>query len=247
MLADYHQRFRYMLVDEYQDTNVAQYLWLRLLAQARRNICCVGDDDQSIYGWRGAEVDNILRFEKDFPGATVIRLERNYRSTGHILGAASHLIAHNEGRLGKTLFTEAVEAGRPRSPSPPPGIPRKRRAPSARRSSSSQRDGHSSNEIAILVRASFQMRAFEDRFVTLGLPYRVIGGPRFYERQEIRDALAYFRADRAARRRPRLRAHHQHAEARPRRRDDPAAPRPRARAARAADGGRGRAGARPRS
>src|SRR5690606_5310194 len=106
ILTDYHRRFRYMLVDEYQDTNVAQYLWLRLLAQGQRNICCVGDDDQSIYGWRGAEVDNILRFEKDFPGAKVIRLERNYRSTSHILGAASHLIAHNEGRLGKTLFTE---------------------------------------------------------------------------------------------------------------------------------------------
>ena len=106
VLRQYQERFRYMLVDEYQDTNVAQYLWLRLIGQGAKNICCVGDDDQSIYGWRGAEVDNILRFEKDFPGAKVIRLERNYRSTGHILGAASHLIAHNEGRLGKTLRTE---------------------------------------------------------------------------------------------------------------------------------------------
>ena len=112
VLADYQRRFRYILVDEYQDTNVAQYLWLRLLAQGTQNICCVGDDDQSIYGWRGAEVGNILRFEKDFPGATIVRLERNYRSTPHILAAASHLIAHNEGRLGKTLWTEAKEGER---------------------------------------------------------------------------------------------------------------------------------------
>ena len=194
VLADYHQRFRYMLVDEYQDTNVAQYLWLRLLAQARRNICCVGDDDQSIYGWRGAEVDNILRFEKDFPGATVIRLERNYRSTSHILGAASHLIAHNEGRLGKTLFTEAVEADAPKVSVASSWDSEEEARAVGEEIEQLQRDKHRLNEIAILVRASFQMRAFEDRFVTLGLPYRVIGGPRFYERQEIRDALAYFRA-----------------------------------------------------
>ena len=106
VLADYQRRFRFILVDEYQDTNVAQYLWLRLLAQGSPNVCCVGDDDQSIYGWRGAEVDNILRFDKDFPGAKVIRLERNYRSTGHILAAASGLISNNAGRLGKTLFTD---------------------------------------------------------------------------------------------------------------------------------------------
>ncbi len=196
VLAQYQRRFRAILVDEYQDTNIAQYLWLRLLAQAHRNICCVGDDDQSIYGWRGAEVGNILRFEKDFPGATVIRLEQNYRSTPHILAAASHLIAANRGRLGKTLWTdvptgekvrlighwdgeeearwigeevEALAAGR-RAPGPigPEGC-------------------------AILVRAAHQMRAFEDRFLTIGLPYRVIGGPRFYERQEVRDAMAYFR------------------------------------------------------
>ena len=196
VLAEYHRRFRFMLVDEYQDTNVAQYLWLRLLAQTQAgekpNLCCVGDDDQSIYGWRGAEVDNILRFEKDFPGATVIRLERNYRSTGHILGAAGHLIANNEGRLGKTLFTDDEEgervtvAGSWDSGEEARAIGDEIEA--------LQHKGHALNDIAILVRASFQMREFEDRFVTLGLPYRVIGGPRFYERAEIRDALAYFRA-----------------------------------------------------
>lgn len=196
VLAEYHRRFRFMLVDEYQDTNVAQYLWLRLLAQTpageKPNLCCVGDDDQSIYGWRGAEVDNILRFEKDFPGATVIRLERNYRSTGHILGAAGHLIANNEGRLGKTLFTDDEEgervtvAGAWDSGEEARAIGDEIEA--------LQHKGHALNDIAILVRASFQMREFEDRFVTLGLPYRVIGGPRFYERAEIRDALAYFRA-----------------------------------------------------
>ncbi|MEC5322522.1 ATP-dependent helicase [Aurantimonas sp. A3-2-R12] len=243
VLAEYHKRFRYILVDEYQDTNVAQYLWLRLLAQrpTRRdstaiaetrapaegregdrpsagqaapaqasersersavsenqkqqiNICCVGDDDQSIYGWRGAEVDNILRFDKDFPGATVIRLERNYRSTAHILGAASHLIAHNEDRLGKTLFTDfsdpehqkvEVNAGWDSE--------EEARAIGESIEDLQRRDNHDLNDMAILVRASFQMRTFEDRFVTMGLNYRVIGGPRFYERMEVRDALAYFR------------------------------------------------------
>jgi DNA helicase-2/ATP-dependent DNA helicase PcrA len=248
VLRQYQSRFKFILVDEYQDTNVAQYLWLRLLSQAPsqsspilrdaalraapqdegseqaagtelvphpeergqsprvskgeagalptpspppKNICCVGDDDQSIYGWRGAEVDNILRFEHDFPGAKVIRLERNYRSTGHILAAASHLIAHNEGRLGKTLRTEDVDGemvtvtGAWDSEEEARGI--------GEEIEQLQRQGHALNEIAILVRASFQMREFEDRFVTLGLPYRVIGGPRFYERAEIRDALAYLR------------------------------------------------------
>jgi DNA helicase II / ATP-dependent DNA helicase PcrA len=230
VLRQYQARFKYILVDEYQDTNVAQYLWLRLLGQSTavrdaapqvedqeaalslgsashaeerggtlrvakertlKNICCVGDDDQSIYGWRGAEVDNILRFEHDFPGAKVIRLERNYRSTGHILAAASHLIAHNEGRLGKTLRTEDVPGekvavtGAWDSEEEARGIGEEIEA--------LQRSGHRLDEIAILVRASFQMREIEDRFVTLGLPYRVINGPRFYERQEIRDALAYLR------------------------------------------------------
>ncbi|HEY2244815.1 MAG TPA: UvrD-helicase domain-containing protein, partial [Xanthobacteraceae bacterium] len=252
VLRQYQVRFKYILVDEYQDTNVAQYLWLRLLAQrtapvipdrreaagapsplageggserseepgegagsaartnpslasfaearsapspargeGSKNICCVGDDDQSIYGWRGAEVDNILRFEHDFPGAKVIRLERNYRSTGHILAAASHLIAHNEGRLGKTLRTED-ELGEKVSVTGAWDSEEEARA-IGEEIEQLQRGGHALNEIAILVRASFQMREFEDRFVTLGLPYRVIGGPRFYERAEIRDALAYLR------------------------------------------------------
>jgi DNA helicase-2/ATP-dependent DNA helicase PcrA len=191
VLRQYHERFKFVLVDEYQDTNVAQYLWLRLIGQGSKNICCVGDDDQSIYGWRGAEVDNILRFEKDFPGATVIRLERNYRSTAHILGAASHLIAHNEGRLGKTLRTED-EPGEKVSVTGAWDSEEEARA-IGEEIETLQRAGHSLEEIAILVRASFQMREFEDRFVTLGLPYRVIGGPRFYERAEIRDALAYLR------------------------------------------------------
>ncbi|MDQ8727832.1 UvrD-helicase domain-containing protein [Bradyrhizobium sp. LHD-71] len=230
VLRGFQHRFKYILVDEYQDTNVAQYLWLRLLAQAptatdvatprtestsdddipfdihpddvtrpkgqvvtahTKNICCVGDDDQSIYGWRGAEVDNILRFDHDFPGAKVIRLERNYRSTGHILAAASFLIAHNEGRLGKTLRTED-EDGEKVTVTGAWDSEEEARA-IGEEIEQLQRQGEKLNEIAILVRASFQMREFEDRFVTLGLPYRVIGGPRFYERAEIRDALAYLR------------------------------------------------------
>jgi ATP-dependent DNA helicase UvrD/PcrA len=189
VLADYQNRFRYILVDEYQDTNVAQYLWLRLLAQGAPNVCCVGDDDQSIYGWRGAEVDNILRFETDFPGAKVIRLERNYRSTGHILAAASGLIAHNTGRLGKTLFTDDA-LGEMVTVAGVWDDEEEARAISEDIEAWA-REGRDLNGIAILVRASFQMRAFEDRFVTLGIPYRVIGGPRFYERAEIKDAIAY--------------------------------------------------------
>ncbi len=246
VLQQYQHRFRFILVDEYQDTNVAQYLWLRLLGQSLssppptearvsrpeqdddafsleatfdaephhaapalrpdppfggegdggaarqpRNICCVGDDDQSIYGWRGAEVDNILRFEKDFPGARVIRLERNYRSTGHILAAASHLIAHNQGRLGKTLRAVG-DAGEKVTVTSAWDSEEEARI-IGEEIEQLQRKGHSLDEIAILVRASFQTREFEDRFVTLGLPYRLIGGVRFYERAEIRDALAYLR------------------------------------------------------
>ena len=290
VLAEYHRRFKYILVDEYQDTNVAQYMWLRLLAQQPKaerhdparppvlrqaqgegtvlrpsprdfggetelphpepvegrgseapsspyeadaalpaegrkgdspsagraapaqasersersalsenqkqqiNICCVGDDDQSIYGWRGAEVDNILRFDKDFPGATVIKLERNYRSTGHILGAASHLIAHNEDRLGKTLFTDTPDPEDPKvEVNASWDSEEEARAIGEAIEDLQRRENHDLNDMAILVRASFQMRSFEDRFVTMGLNYRVIGGPRFYERMEIRDALAYFR------------------------------------------------------
>ncbi|MBZ9765862.1 UvrD-helicase domain-containing protein [Mesorhizobium sp. CA6] len=232
VLKDYHRKFKYILVDEYQDTNTAQYMWLRLLAQRphsgrspsaegrkpdrasagqaapaeaserseraavsenKVNICCVGDDDQSIYGWRGAEVDNILRFDKDFPGATIIRLERNYRSTAHILGAASHLIAHNEGRFGKTLFTDRDDPEDDKVHVHAAWDSEEEARAIGDAIEAYQRQKHNLNDMAILVRASFQMRAFEDRFITLGLNYRVIGGPRFYERLEIRDALAFFR------------------------------------------------------
>jgi len=191
ILARYQKQFRYILVDEYQDSNVVQYLWLRLLAQAHRNICVVGDDDQSIYGWRGAEVENILRFEHDFPGAKVIRLEQNYRSTPHILAAASGLIAQNEGRLGKTLWTDVAEGEKVKLTAAWDGEEEARKI--GEEIENLQRKGVSLNNIAILVRAGFQTREFEERYITLGLRYRVIGGPRFYERQEIRDAMAYLR------------------------------------------------------
>ena len=191
ILADYQGRFRALLVDEYQDTNVAQYLWLRLLAQAHKNLTCVGDDDQSIYSWRGAEVGNILRFEQDFPGARVVRLERNYRSTGHILGAASGLIAHNRARLGKTLWTEGEQGQRVRIASLWDDQEEARFV--GEEIEAHQRAQGRLEDIAVLVRAGFQTRAFEERFINLGLPYRVIGGPRFYERAEIRDAIAYLR------------------------------------------------------
>lgn len=223
VLSLYQDRFRYILVDEYQDTNISQYMWLRLLAKqstshalrtpeedtaptdtiqrSRReasgvssNICCVGDDDQSIYGWRGAEVDNILRFEKDFPGAKVIRLERNYRSTSHILAAASHLISHNEDRLGKTLFTDKTSEDEEKVYVASVWDSKEEARAICEDIEQLQRKDHDLNDIAILVRASFQFRELEERFVEIGLNYRVIGGPRFYERMEIRDALAYFRA-----------------------------------------------------
>uniref|UniRef100_UPI0040475E7A ATP-dependent helicase n=2 Tax=Yoonia sp. TaxID=2212373 RepID=UPI0040475E7A len=196
ILALYQSRFKFILVDEYQDTNVAQYLWLRLLAAGHKNICCVGDDDQSIYGWRGAEVGNILRFEKDFPGAVVVRLEQNYRSTPHILAAASSVIAANKGRLGKTLFTDREEGEKVRLIGHWDGEEEARwigEEIEALQRGTRQLDKVGLDSMAILVRASHQMRAFEDRFLTIGLPYRVIGGPRFYERLEIRDAMAYFR------------------------------------------------------
>lgn len=196
VLEQYQRWFRYVLVDEYQDTNVAQYLWLRLLAGGHKNICCVGDDDQSIYGWRGAEVGNILRFEKDFPGAKVVRLEQNYRSTPHILKAASGVIRGNEGRLGKDLWTDTEEGEKVRLIGHWDGEEEARWIGEEIEASQRGTRGirpFSLNEIAILVRASHQMRAFEDRFLTIGMPYRVIGGPRFYERLEIRDAMAYFR------------------------------------------------------
>ena len=197
VLAQYHAKFRYLLVDEYQDTNVAQYLWLRLLAQGNGNICCVGDDDQSIYGWRGAEVDNILRFERDFPGARVIRLEQNYRSTAHILAAASHVIAQNASRLGKTLRTDAGEGDLVKVRGVWDGEQEARLISdditSWKQSPSTTDKPRRYDQCAVLVRASWQMRAFEERFIITGTPYRVIGGPRFFERAEIRDAMAYLR------------------------------------------------------
>jgi DNA helicase-2/ATP-dependent DNA helicase PcrA len=192
ILADYNRRFRYILVDEYQDTNVAQYMWLRLLSKGSDNICCVGDDDQSIYGWRGAEVGNILRFEKDYPDAKVIRLEQNYRSTANILAAAGGIISYNEGRLDKTLWCDADEGNKVAVRGLWDGDAEARWLGEEVETLHS-RGEYSLNQIAILVRTSFQMRAFEERFIQLGIPYRVIGGPRFYERKEIRDALAYLR------------------------------------------------------
>jgi len=191
VLEHYQQRFKYILVDEYQDTNQAQYLWLRLLAQQRKNICCVGDDDQSIYSWRGAEVANILRFEQDFPGAKIIRLEQNYRSTPHILAAAAGVIANNAGRLGKTLWTEQGEGEKVSVIGVWDGPEEARRI--GEEIESLQRQGESLDDMAILVRAQFQTRELEDRFIAIGLPYRIVGGYRFYERAEIRDALAYLR------------------------------------------------------
>ncbi len=191
ILAGYQERFKYLLVDEYQDTNVSQYLWLRLLAQKHKNICCVGDDDQSIYGWRGAEVGNILKFEKDFTESKTVRLEQNYRSTNRILDAANAVIANNAERLGKNLWSANEDGDLIKIVGVWDG-----QAEAVRVSDdieSLQRKGVSLNEIAILVRAGFQTREFEERFITTGIPYRVIGGPRFYERMEIRDALAYFR------------------------------------------------------
>ncbi len=193
VLAQYHRMFRYILVDEYQDTNVVQYMWLRLLAQSHKNICCVGDDDQSIYSWRGAEVENILRFEHDFPGARIVRLERNYRSTEPILAAAAGLIAHNEGRLGKTLRAGRNDAAGEKVTVVALWDSAEEARMVGDRMESLRKGGHALAEMAVLVRAGFQTRSFEERLITLGLPYRIVGGLRFYERAEIRDAIAYAR------------------------------------------------------
>ncbi|MES1985805.1 MAG: UvrD-helicase domain-containing protein [Pseudomonadota bacterium] len=191
ILAQYQQRFRYIMVDEYQDTNSSQYLWLRLLAQERKNICCVGDDDQSIYSWRGAQVENILKFEKDFPGAKIVKLEQNYRSTPHILAAASGVIAENGGRLGKTLWTDEAEGEKVQVLGIWDGPEEARRV--GDEIENHQRAGGTLDDVAILVRAQHQTREFEDRFIQIGMPYKIVGGFRFYERAEIRDALAYLR------------------------------------------------------
>ncbi len=191
VLETYQQRFKYIMVDEYQDTNSVQYLWLRLLAQERKNLCCVGDDDQSIYSWRGAQVENILKFDRDFPGAKIIKLEQNYRSTPHILGAASAVIANNSGRLGKTLWTEENEGEKVKVVGVWDGPEEARRV--GEELEAMQRDGRKLASAAILVRAQFQTREFEERFISIGLPYRIVGGARFYERMEIRDAMAYLR------------------------------------------------------
>ena len=191
VLAQYQQRFKYILVDEYQDTNQVQYLWLRLLAQARKNICVVGDDDQSIYSWRGAEVANILKFEKDFPGASVVKLEQNYRSTPQILAAASGLINANSERLGKTLWTELPPGEKVRIIGVWDAPEEARRV--GEEIERLESEGAPLDQIAILVRAQYQTREFEDRFIQIGLNYRIVGGFRFYERAEIRDALAYLR------------------------------------------------------
>jgi DNA helicase-2/ATP-dependent DNA helicase PcrA len=193
ILAEYHRRFRYILVDEYQDTNLVQYYWLRLLAQGHRNICCVGDDDQSIYSWRGAEIENILRFEKDFPGAKIVRLESNYRSTKPILATAAGLIAHNTDRLGKTLRAGRNDAEGEKVRVVSAWDSEEEARMIGERIEAAQREGQSLGEVAILVRAGFLHRALEERLIAIGLPYRIIGGARFYERAEIRDAMAYFR------------------------------------------------------
>ena len=192
VLETYRERFRYILVDEYQDTNASQYEWLRLLAEPRRNLCCVGDDDQSIYSWRGAEVANILRFEVDFPGAAIIRLEQNYRSTPHILAAASGLIAQNSGRLGKTLWTASNGGDKVKVIGVWDGPEEARRVGEEIEGYTRGGDG-TLDDTAILVRAQFQTREFEERFIAIGLAYQIVGGFRFYERAEIRDALAYLR------------------------------------------------------
>ncbi|MDR2723686.1 MAG: UvrD-helicase domain-containing protein [Holosporaceae bacterium] len=191
VLQKYRGKFRYILVDEYQDTNMSQYMWLRMLSPLGQGICCVGDDDQAIYSWRGAEVGNILRFEKDFPDAKIVRLERNYRSKGHILGAASFLISHNENRLGKVIWTETDQGEKVMVQRTYNGFEEARFVAETIRALHQKDIKY--GEIAILMRAGFQSREFEERFMAYGLPYRVVGGLKFYERQEIKDIVAYLR------------------------------------------------------
>ena len=191
ILNSYQKKFKYILVDEYQDTNGAQYMLLRLLTGDKRNICCVGDEDQSIYGWRGAQLKNILNFDKDFADAKIIRLEQNYRSTGNILKAASSLISENEERIGKDLWTTD-------SKGEPVKILNLENDEAealyiAREIRTLVNNKTKLSEIAILTRASFQFKDIEDRFLKEGIKYRVVGGLRFYERAEIKDALSYFR------------------------------------------------------
>lgn len=194
VLEEYQRRFKYILVDEYQDTNIAQYLWLRLLSQDKHNICCVGDDDQSIYGWRGAEIENILRFEKDFEEANIVRLEINYRSTQEILSTADKLISNNNNRLGKNLKAHN-EAGGQKVKLVSIWDDRGEAKYIANEIESLQQlQGVNLNDIAILVRAGHQTRSFEECFVRNSIPYRILGGLRFYERMEIRDAVAYIRS-----------------------------------------------------
>lgn len=197
ILEKYQSKFKYIMVDEYQDTNVTQYLMLRLLSQKHRNICCVGDDDQSIYSWRGAEIENILRFEKDFPDAKIIRLERNYRSTANILNAASNLIGHNKGRLGKKLKVAENSPALQGDNSKIKVISNYNGEDEAGyvidEIENMHRNGYHYSDMAVLVRTAFQTREFEEKFIKEAIPYKVIGGPKFYERAEIRDALAYFR------------------------------------------------------
>jgi len=191
LLVFYQNKFKYILVDEYQDTNSTQYMLLRLLAGSKRNICCVGDEDQSIYGWRGAQLKNILNFEVDFEGAKIIRLEQNYRSTGNILGAATSLISENKERIGKKLWTNDP------SGQPVKIINLENDALEAvfisKKIFELEKDSVHLSRIAILTRASFQFKDIEDRFIKEGIKYKVVGGLRFYERKEIKDAISFFK------------------------------------------------------
>ena len=190
ILAIYSKKFKYILVDEYQDTNFIQSEWLKFLSTTNMNLCCVGDDDQSIYSWRGAEIKNFLEFDKTYKNTKIIRLEKNYRSTQNILNVASKLIENNQNRVGKTLYTnqedgDLVTLDCYRNV--------KDEATEISSTIEKYKGKNSLNEIAILVRAIFQTREFEERFLKVGIPYRIIGGIKFYERAEIKDCIAYLR------------------------------------------------------